>query len=122
MSFINRAKAAAEQVRAKAQEGVGEVQARKELAQAYWDLGHKAHELASRGELSNPELDPLAARITDLLDRDQGASQPASTPPPAPAAETASAPAFSSTPESAAPGATSEPEQATDATPPQTPA
>jgi hypothetical protein len=74
MSFMDRAKAAAEQVRAKAQEGVEEVQARKELAQAYWDLGHKAHELASSGVISNPELDPLVARITELLDRDESAA------------------------------------------------
>ena len=70
MSFMDRAKAAAEQMKAKAQEGVEEVQARKELAQAYWDLGHKAHELAAAGALSHPELDPLVQRISDLEERD----------------------------------------------------
>jgi hypothetical protein len=70
MSFMDRAKAAAEQMKIKAQEGVEEVQAKKELAQAYWDLGHKAHELAAAGSLSHPELDPLAQRISDLLERD----------------------------------------------------
>ena len=106
MSFMDRAKAAAEQMRAKAQEGVEEVQARKELAQAYWDLGHKAHELASRGEISNPELDPLVSRITELLDREEHGTGPGSAAPPSPPPETAPA---------------TEPEQATDATPPQTP-
>ncbi len=73
MSFMDRAKAAAEQVRARAQEGVEEVQARKELAQGYWDLGHKAYELASAGALSHPELDPLVERMTELLARDEAA-------------------------------------------------
>lgn len=98
MSFMDRAKAAAEQVRAKAQEGVGEVQAKKELAQAYWDLGHKAHELASAGAISHPELDPLVQRISDLLARDGAPG------------------------DAAAGGAAAQPEQATDASPPHTPA
>jgi hypothetical protein len=76
MSFMDRAKAAAEQMRAKAQEGVEEVQARKELAQAYWDLGHKAHDLAAAGALSHPELDPLVQRISDLLERDAARHEP----------------------------------------------
>lgn len=86
MSFMDRAKAAAEQVRAKAQEGVEEVQARKELAQGYWDLGHKTYELASAGALSHPELDPLVQRITELLARTEDGAPAAgpeqSTPPP----------------------------------------
>jgi hypothetical protein len=72
MSFMDRAKAAAEQMKAKAQEGVEEVQVKKELAQAYWDLGHKAHDLASAGSLSHPELDPLVRRIDELLARSGG--------------------------------------------------
>ena len=70
MSFMDRAKAVADQMKVKAQEGVEEVQAKKELAQAYWDLGHKAHELGSAGALSHPELDPLVQRVSDLLERD----------------------------------------------------
>ena len=69
MSFLDRAKAAAEQVKIKAQEGVEEVQAKKELTQAYWDLGHKAYELASRSAISHPELDPLVQRIRGLEER-----------------------------------------------------
>ena len=87
MSFMDRAKAAAEQVRAKAQVGVEEVQARKELAQGYWDLGHKTYELASAGAVSHPELDPLVQRITELLARvEDGGSAPAAPPeqPPTP--------------------------------------
>jgi hypothetical protein len=100
MSFLNRAKAAAEQVRVKAQEGVEEVQAKKELAQAYWDVGHKAHELAARGEISHPELDPLVQRISDLEARD-GSSGPSPAGTAEPSVET---------------------EQAAGTTPPQTPA
>jgi hypothetical protein len=66
MSFIDKAKAAAEQARIRAQEGLEEVQTKKELAQAYWDLGHKAYELASQGAISHPELDPLVQRISML--------------------------------------------------------
>jgi hypothetical protein len=91
MSFLDRAKAAAEQARMKAQEGLGEVQTKRDLAQAYWNLGHKTYELAAAGTISNPELDPLINQIREL----EGHS-------------------------SAAP--TSTPEQATDTTPPQTPA
>lgn len=78
MSFMDRAKAAAEQVRTRAQEGVEEVQARKELAQGYWDLGHKTYELASAGAVSHPELDPLVLRITELQARvgDGGSAPP----------------------------------------------
>jgi hypothetical protein len=69
MSFMDRAKAAAERAKLMAQEGLEDVQARKELAQAYWDLGHKTYELASQGKISNPELDPLVQRISELEER-----------------------------------------------------
>jgi hypothetical protein len=96
MSFMDRAKAAAEQMKAKAQEGVGEVQVKKELAQAYWDLGHKAHELASAGKLSHPELDPLVQHISDLEAREGAGAPGGDTPGPG-------------TPDAAAPGATAPP-------------
>jgi hypothetical protein len=66
MSFKDKAKAAADLARAKAQEGVEEVQTKTELTQAYWELGHKAQELASRGEISHPELAPLVQHISEL--------------------------------------------------------
>src|SRR5437868_9699161 len=72
MGFLDKAKAAAEQAKVKAQEGVGQVQAKKETTQAYWDLGHKAHQLASSGAISHPELDPLVQRITELEAHDGG--------------------------------------------------
>jgi hypothetical protein len=70
MSFMDKAKIAAEQARAKAQEGVEEVQTKTELAKAYWDIGHKAYELASRGVISSPELDPLVQQIRMLEARE----------------------------------------------------
>jgi hypothetical protein len=94
MSFLDKAKAAAEQARIKAQEGLGEVQAKRDLTQAYWNLGHKAYELAAAGAISHPELNPLIAQISEL---EGGSSSSGSSGPAAP-------------------------EQATDTTPPQTPA
>jgi hypothetical protein len=88
MSFLDRAKAAVEQAKTKAQEGVEQVQTKKEASQAYWDLGHKAYELASRGAISHPELDPLVARVAELersggSGADPGAPPaPTETPPP----------------------------------------
>jgi hypothetical protein len=73
MSFMDKAKTAAEQARAKAQEGVEEVQTKTELAKAYWDIGHKAYELASRGVISSPELDPLVQQISVLEAREGSA-------------------------------------------------
>ncbi len=116
MGFLDKAKAAAEQAKVKAQEGVEQVQAKKETTQAYWDLGHKAYELSSSGAISHPELEPLVQRIREL-ESPNGAGQAAGaqTPESSPPAETW-APA-----ETAAP-VTAEPEQASSAAPPQTPA
>jgi hypothetical protein len=101
MSFLDRAKAAAQQAAEKAKEGaeqaaakgrsaVEDVQTARDLTSAYGDLGRKAYELASSGAISHPELQPLVQRISELE-------------------------AHAST------GAT-QPEQATDTTPPQSPA
>jgi hypothetical protein len=66
MGLLDRAKAAAEQAAAKAKEGVEDVQAKRELSQAYGELGRTAFELAEGGELSHAKLDPLVARIRTL--------------------------------------------------------
>lgn len=117
MSFMDRAKAAAGQVKLRAQEGVEEVQTKKELAQAYWELGHKAYQLASQGSISNPELDPLVQKISELEARDSGdgGSSPS-------AEENVGTPGGGQAPGGSSPETTAEPEQATSATPPQTPA
>ena len=41
MGFLDKAKAAAEQAASKAKEGVQDVQTKRELAQAYGELGQK---------------------------------------------------------------------------------
>jgi len=66
MGFLDKAKAAAEQAASKAKETAGELQTKRELGQAYDELGHKAHELVESGELSSAALDPLVERIRTL--------------------------------------------------------
>ena len=66
MGFLDKVKAQAEQAAAKAKEGVGDVQAKRELAHVYGELGEKTFELIERGELSHTELEPLAERIRKL--------------------------------------------------------
>jgi hypothetical protein len=69
MGFLDKAKAAAEQAAVMAKEGVEEVQAKKDLAQAHHELGKVAYRLVESGELSNPELTPLVERIRGLQSR-----------------------------------------------------
>jgi hypothetical protein len=66
MGLLDKAKAAAEQAAAKAKEGVEDVQTKRELSQAYGDLGRLAFGLVESGELSNDQLDALVARIRAL--------------------------------------------------------
>ena len=66
MSFFNKAKQAAEQAAAKAREGVEDVQQKRELSQAYSDLGKTTFELLESGEISSPKLEVTAAKIRDL--------------------------------------------------------
>jgi hypothetical protein len=63
MGFLDKAKAAAEQAAAKAKEGVDDVQSKRELSQAYSELGKTAFELIEAGEISHPRLEPIALRI-----------------------------------------------------------
>jgi hypothetical protein len=66
MSFFNKAKQAAEQAAAKVQTGVEDVQQKRELTQAYGDLGKTAFALIESGELSHSGLDAGAAKIREL--------------------------------------------------------
>lgn len=66
MGLLDKAKAAAEQAAAKAKEGVEDVQTKRELSQAYGDLGRLTFQLVEGGELSNPQLDALAEKIRNL--------------------------------------------------------
>jgi len=67
MGFLDKAKQAAEQAAAKAREGVEDVQAKRELAQAYNELGKTAFELIESGQLSEPRLDEAAGRVRAAL-------------------------------------------------------
>jgi hypothetical protein len=66
MGFLDKAKAAAEQAAAKAKEGVQDVQTKRELGQAYDELGKATFELIESGEVTNPRLTAIADRIRSL--------------------------------------------------------
>ena len=91
MSFFNKAKQAAEQAAAKVQEGVEDVQQKRELSQAYGELGKTAFALIESGELSHSGLDAGAAKIRELNAKIEGADEAA---PPAPAADPTQPPAM----------------------------
>jgi hypothetical protein len=71
VGFLDKAKAAAEQAAQKAKEGVQEVQTKKELFQAYQELGKKTYELSESGEVSHSILTPLIDRISALKAEEQ---------------------------------------------------
>jgi hypothetical protein len=70
MSFMDKVKASvksgAEQAAAKAQEELERLQVRRELGQAYTELGEKTFELADHGDLSRAELGPLVDKVRAL--------------------------------------------------------
>jgi hypothetical protein len=66
MSLFNKAKQAAEQAAAKAREGVEDVQQKRELSQAYNELGKTTFELLEAGEISDPRLEVTAGKIREL--------------------------------------------------------
>ncbi len=69
MGLLDKAKAAAEQAAAKAKEGVEDVQTKRELSQAYNDLGKATYELIGTGEVSNPRFDATVAKIKSLTEK-----------------------------------------------------
>lgn len=77
MSFFNKAKQAAEQAAARVQEGVEDVQQKRELSQAYGELGKTAFALIESGELSHSGLDAGAAKIRELNAKIEGAGEAA---------------------------------------------
>ena len=85
MGFLDKAKAAAEQAASKAKETAGELQTKRELNQAYDELGRKTFELVESGEVSSTTLDPLVERIRSLkaqLDEGAMVASTATTKPP----------------------------------------
>jgi len=69
MSLFNKAKQAAEQAAAKAREGVEDVQQKRELSQAYNELGKTAFQLLESGEISHPQLETTATQIRALNEK-----------------------------------------------------
>ena len=76
MGFLDKAKQAAEQAASKAKEGIEDVQTKRELSQAYHELGQKTHELATSGALSHPDLTALLEKITALKAQDEQEGEP----------------------------------------------
>ena len=72
MGFLDKAKAAAVEATAKAKEGVEDVQLKRELSQAYNELGKVAFELVDSGEISHAKLDAVAEKIRTLHERERG--------------------------------------------------
>jgi hypothetical protein len=72
MGLLDKAKAAAVEATAKAKEGVEDVQLKRELSQAYNELGKIAFELLEGNEISHPKLETTAAKIRTLNERDSG--------------------------------------------------
>ena len=66
MGLLDKAKTAAEQATAKAKEGIGDVQTRRELGQAYDELGKIAFELAESGEINHARIEEPVERIRKL--------------------------------------------------------
>lgn len=72
MGFLDKAKAAAQEATAKAKEGVEDVQLKRELSQAYNELGKVAYELHEGSEIAHPRLSAVAEKIRGLHERDNG--------------------------------------------------
>ena len=66
MGLLDKAKQAAEQAATRAKEGVEEVQTKRELGQAYGELGKSVFELVENGELSDARLDASVEKIRTL--------------------------------------------------------
>lgn len=73
MGLLDKAKQAAEQAAAKAREGVEDVQAKRDLSQAYNELGKATFELIESGGLSDVRLDAAAERVRAAQARAGGA-------------------------------------------------
>ncbi len=66
MGFLDKAKSAAGTATSKAKEGIDQVQTKRELGQAYDELGKLAFELVDAGELTNERLDEPVSNIRRL--------------------------------------------------------
>jgi hypothetical protein len=94
VSFFNKAKQAAEQAAAKVQEGVEDVQQKRELSQAYGELGKTAFALIESGELSHSGLEAGAAKVRELNAKIADSSSAAASSGDAPATDPSQPPAM----------------------------
>jgi hypothetical protein len=69
MGLLDRVKAGAEQAASQAQRQAQIVQTKRELSQAYSDLGKAAYGLVERNELSHADLAAGVDKITELQAR-----------------------------------------------------
>jgi hypothetical protein len=69
MGLLDRVKAGAEQAASTAQRQAQIVQLKRELSQAYGDLGKVVHGLVGRGEVSHADLTAGVDHINDLQGR-----------------------------------------------------
>jgi hypothetical protein len=69
MGLLDRVKAAGEQAAGQAQRQAQIVQIKRELSQAYHELGKVAHGLVERGELHHGDLSAGADKIKELQTR-----------------------------------------------------
>jgi hypothetical protein len=79
MDLLDKAKVAAGRAATRAKEGAGQVQTKRELSQAYGELGRSTFELVENGELAHPRLSPTVERIRTLkaqLEPEQNAGEP----------------------------------------------
>ena len=72
MGLLDKAKAAAAEATAKAKEGVEDVQLKRELSQAYNELGKIAFELVESNDISHSRLETVAEKIRALNEREKG--------------------------------------------------
>jgi hypothetical protein len=87
--LFDRLKGATANVAQMTKEGVESVQLKRELGQAYGDLGRKTEELVESGAITHAELAEPVARIAELKERlaalsesdDEAPSEPAEQPP-----------------------------------------
>jgi hypothetical protein len=89
--FFDRLKGATANVAQMTKEGVESVQLKRELGQAYGDLGRKTEELVGSGAIAHADLAEPVARIAELKERlaalsesdEETPSMPDDAPPPA---------------------------------------
>jgi hypothetical protein len=78
--LLNRLREATANVTQMTKEGVETLQTKRELSQAYSDLGRKAAELVESGAVSHPELTEPVARIGELKSQLADAGEPDEAP------------------------------------------